>query len=203
MSKELIVKEQPFVVGDQLLQENITFRLGEDCGSSTVVLIENIWDDLLSTGTHEYISNDKKNYFYWSVDITDSESANGDYIKINVECPKLTYEKAKELLLGNKKPISDMTDEEIEAMNKKEYTMTKKYGFPFEEFLSKKSDYLNYWLNKFKTTWINSANNNVIQRKEIIFPGTTYVSQKGNVTIDKTVISNNDLGDMTNLLCMF
>lgn len=65
-------------------------------------------------------------------------------------------------------------------------------------------EWAKYWLEKIKTATENAENSLAIQRKEVTFPGTSYIKQDGEVeTIDDYVFRNNDLGDITNLLRLF
>lgn len=65
-------------------------------------------------------------------------------------------------------------------------------------------EWAKYWLAKIKEANTNAENALAIQRKEITFPGSSYIGQDGEVTtIDDYVFRNNDLGDITNLLNLF
>ena len=65
-------------------------------------------------------------------------------------------------------------------------------------------EWAKYWLKKIKDANKNAENSLAIQRKEVTFPGTSYVKQDGEVeVIDDYVFRNNDLGDITNLLRLF
>lgn len=65
-------------------------------------------------------------------------------------------------------------------------------------------EWAKYWLKKIKDANKNAENSLAIQRKEVTFPGTSYVKQDGEIeVIDDYVFRNNDLGDITNLLRLF
>ena len=65
-------------------------------------------------------------------------------------------------------------------------------------------DYSKYWIKKYKTAEENYEYKAAIQKKEIVFPPTQYVDSKGNlVEVDEIRTSNNDIGDITNLLNLF
>lgn len=74
---------------DSLVQEQLLIVKGSSIVSeNTVVLIEDIWDNLLNPtegGEYAYKSNGKK-FFYWEVNMTD---VNDDSIvhKVKIECP--------------------------------------------------------------------------------------------------------------------
>lgn len=65
-------------------------------------------------------------------------------------------------------------------------------------------DYAKYWVKKLKTSTENYEYKAAIQKKEIVFPGTRYVNQEGEVVeVKESRISNTDIGDITNLLGLF
>lgn len=65
-------------------------------------------------------------------------------------------------------------------------------------------EWAKYWLAKIKEANENAENALAIQRKEVTFPGTSYIKQNGEVeTINDYVFRNNDIGDITNLLSLF
>lgn len=65
-------------------------------------------------------------------------------------------------------------------------------------------DYAKYWVKKLKESTENYEYKAAIQKKEIVFPGTRYVNQEGEVVeVEGTKISNTDIGDITNLLGLF
>lgn len=66
------------------------------------------------------------------------------------------------------------------------------------------SDWEKYWLEKLNTALENAKKSNVIQRGSVTFPGTSYVDQNGDtVTLNDYVYTNNDLGDIENLLRLY
>lgn len=65
-------------------------------------------------------------------------------------------------------------------------------------------DYAKYWVKKLKESTENYEYKAAIQKKEIVFPGTRYVNQEGEVVeVEGIKISNTDIGDITNLLGLF
>lgn len=65
-------------------------------------------------------------------------------------------------------------------------------------------DYAKYWVKKLKESTENYEYKAAIQKKEIVFPGTRYVNQEGEVVeVEESRISNTDIGDITNLLGLF
>lgn len=66
------------------------------------------------------------------------------------------------------------------------------------------SSYAKYWVAKMKTAQENYENEYAIQRKEVVFKGTTYQDQEGqDVTLPDYTFNNTDIGDITNLLSLF
>lgn len=62
-------------------------------------------------------------------------------------------------------------------------------------------DYAKYWVNILKNAEDNYEYKAAIQKKEIVFPGTAYVNQNGElVKVEETKVSNTDIGDISNLL---
>ena len=76
---------------------------------------------------------------------------------------------------------------------------------PFDkELATAKGDWAKYWLKKFKTAYDNAVNSQTIQPKEILFPGTQYVTSTGDLKeVEETRIQRDDLGDIENLLSGF
>lgn len=75
---------QPWMVGDDLVQEQIVMTLGTPVTSSTsnVKIIEDIWNDLL-TGSD--IKTNGRGFFYWEIKIT---ALDGEDVIIKFECPR-------------------------------------------------------------------------------------------------------------------
>lgn len=66
------------------------------------------------------------------------------------------------------------------------------------------SSYAKYWVQKMKTAQENYENEYAIQRKEVVFKGTTYTGQDGEIVeIPDYTFINSDLGDISNLLSLF
>ena len=88
---EKIIKNTPYIDGEKLIQEQITFAEDKKKKvvefTETVVLIENIWDDLKST-SGQWKWNGKK-YFYWETEVTSLED---ETVKVNIEAPVPTRE---------------------------------------------------------------------------------------------------------------
>lgn len=82
---------------------------------------------------------------------------------------------------------------------------------PYNDFFSEEDteetvigDYAKYWIKRYKTAEENFEYKESIQKKDIIFPPTQYVNSNGElVEVDEIKVSNNDIGDITNLLNLF
>lgn len=171
-----------------LIQEKITMKAGKDCGTTTVTLIDNIWDNVFLGGTLPVKTNGK-GYFYWEYKMTDTASDSNDLITIKYECPKPTYEIAR-LYVG--KPTKSGAD-------------IKNPATPFTWDITKaKTEYAKYWTNKFIEAENNYNYHAAIQKKEITFAGSICIDKNGNINkVESKTLVNNDLGDITNLLSMF
>ena len=168
------IKGQAWIDGDRLVQEQFLLVPGATNPSYNVVsLVPNIWDDL-TTSSGTYKYNNQKNYFFWEYEMTDTENEDV-YVKIKYECPK-----PKEGLFID--PATGELYDESEVSG----------------------EYSKYWLNKIKVATENYEESAAIQRKEITFAGSTYIAQDGStIEVEDTVVKNNDIGDITNLLSLF
>ena len=169
------IKGQAWISGNSLVQDQILIMSGKS-GESTVVLIPDIWADLTElTDSHQYKTN-SKGYFYWEVNMTSMEDDNTE-VKINVECPKpnINIDPFK-----NPEPDENWTESEVAG------------------------NYAKYWVTKLDKIMKDAENEYAIQRKEVVFSGTSYLDQEGN-TVNKPdyTFINSDLGDITNLLSLF
>ena len=73
-----------------------------------------------------------------------------------------------------------------------------------DSYVENKGEWAKFWLKKIKDANKNAENSMAIQRKEVTFPGSSYVKQDGEIeVINDYVFRNNDLGDITNLLSLF
>lgn len=190
-SKTEIIYGQAWIVGDSLVQEQIhLFQVGSSTVNSEniVVLIENIWDNLLDEpNTINTMSNpdgkccsgyktNGKKYFYWEVKMN-SVSDDSTVLTVKIECPK---------------PKEGIMD--------KFYNKEKDC---YDESLAT-GDYAKFWVNKYKVADENNKASFAIQKKSVTFPETSYLDQEGNtVTLKEVKVENNDLGDITNLLGLF
>ena len=163
-----LIKGQAWISGNSLVQDQIMVVPGVDSFSNTIVLIDNIWEDLTSA-SGQYKTNNK-GYFYWEYKQTMIDNPDVE-ITVNFECPK---PKA-----GLFEPPYD--PEQVEG------------------------EYAKYWVSRLKTAEENYNKSIAIQKKEIIFPETEYLSWEtgDSKKVEKTVIENNDLGPIDNLLNLY
>lgn len=73
---------QPWMIGDDIVQEQISFLNDGTSSTSVVKVVDNVWNDLLK-GTN--IKTNGKGFFYWDITVTSLE---GENITIKFECPK-------------------------------------------------------------------------------------------------------------------
>lgn len=171
---------QAWISGNSLVQDIITLTLNGTSATSTEsteTVVEDIWEDLTTlTDTHEYKTNGK-GYFYWEVEMTSLEDDN-ETVKVNIECPKPNVDI---------NPFWKTT--EIDD------------SWAAEEIAN---NYAKYWLVKLDKIMKDAENEYAIQRKEVIFPGSTYLKQDGtSTTVEDYTFRNSDIGDIANLLSMF
>ena len=80
---------------------------------------------------------------------------------------------------------------------------------PYEEVLddleASETDYGKFWAERMKVAVENYEYKAAIQRKEIIFEGSSYVDYNTGdvVEVEQTKVTNNDLADVQNLLSLF
>ena len=151
---------QPWIDGNKLVQEVITFTTGSDTKTEIEVLISDIWDNL------------KNNFFFWKVKQTPVDGTSSNFY-IAFPCPE---------------PKDGVFEEPYDPTEWDEVS----------------SPYAFYWVTKMKEATENYEKSAAIQRKEVTFPGTSYVGQDGDtVVIDDYKFTNIDLGDISNLLRLF
>ena len=191
---------QPWISDNQLLQEVVTFKPGADAETTVEVLIDNIWENLLDnvvgkveppvgteqvagpsdptvSGYYQSVSNPK--FFFWKVKQTPIDEASSDFY-LAFPCPE-----PDDKVFANPDPEKPT---EYDPSKYDENTQP----WPF------------YWVTKMKQAEENYENEIAIQRKEITFPGSSFVGQDGEpVTLDEMTIKNNDLSDISNLLRLF
>ena len=85
MAKELkTVYGQAFISGKALVQDLISFTESGQ-SESTIEIIPDIWEDLMSTsGTAK---TNGKGYWYWEVEMSDTEDPDKK-VKVKISCPK-------------------------------------------------------------------------------------------------------------------
>ncbi len=191
---------QPWISDNKLLQEVVIFKPGTDAETTVEVLINNIWDNLLDavvgkieppvgteqtagssdpsvSGYYQSISNPK--FFFWKVRQTPVDESGSDFY-MAFPCPE-----PDDKVFANPDPTKPT---EYDPTKYDENTQP----WPF------------YWVTKMKEAEENYENEIAIQKKEITFPGSSYVGQDGEtVTLDEMTIKNNDLSDISNLLRLF
>lgn len=186
---EKIIKGQPYIQGDSLVQNQIKITSNKAIDIPAAVIIENIWDNLKNNEPYtyngnsaSYKSNEKKDYFYWEVKQTSIESDDIE-VTINFECPKPKDGLYDDLWDNNTNPES--------------------------ETVLSMGDYTAYWYKKVYTARTNYQNEMAIQKKEVTFEPVTMTDYSkdnfGEVreVVPGYTIKNDDLGDISNLLSLF
>lgn len=82
------IKGQAWICDDKVFQTLTVYEDNGNVSEKQNVLVENIWDDLMSEGTYKSSSNGK--VFFWEYQMTDPEE---DTLTITtiIECPKPKY----------------------------------------------------------------------------------------------------------------
>ena len=101
--------------------------------------------------------------------------------------------------------ITDSEDDDVQLTVKYECPQPSYFGDDFfgpeDTEDTVKGEYAKYWIKKFNVARDNFEYKAAIQKKEIVFPGTSYVNQKGELVEVKEIRNTNtELGDITNLL---
>lgn len=170
------IKGQAWISGNSLVQDQILLTTGGKSSENTIVIIQNIWEDLTEMSDSHIYKTNNKGYFFWEVEMTSMEDDNTN-VTVNIECPKPNISVAP---FNNPEPDSQWTADEISG------------------------NYAKYWVSKLAEIIKNAENEYAIQRKEVIFEGLTYEDQTGaDVEVENYTFNNSDIGDITNLLSLF
>lgn len=195
---------QAWISGKSLVQDQTMVISGVDSVTSTVTLIDDIWETLKKSGIPwkgdesansaeskaYYFDNKKKSYFFFAYKMTSLDD-DDRVITIKLDCPR---------------PFEGMFDEMMD-------TLPGLYDEYDEEKVE--GEYSKYWVSKLKT----AAEKPIIQVKEISFndnnktsagSGKEFSTAYTDLSSDGSLIEpksyteiNNDLGDIENLLGMF
>ena len=81
------IKGQAWIFGDKLIQEQILILADGKTSTNQVAIIDDIWDNLVNgSSTYPIKTNDKKNYFFWEYEMTDTLDDTTTKL-IKLECP--------------------------------------------------------------------------------------------------------------------
>lgn len=193
MSSSVTMKGQAWIYDNSQVIQDQTLITTNGTSENTVVLVEDIWEDLLS-GTGKWkVSDNNKKYFYWEYKQTDTASqlADGSYseVTIKLECPKPKPGLIEALFIDKNTgyPVSpkDWADEDIEKLG---------------------SDWAKYWATEIKLADYNYNKVGSLQKKEVSFVTKERISYdkdtQGVVISETTVteINNTEFGNNPN--CM-
>lgn len=174
-----VIKGQAWVIDNQLVQDQIVMYPGGRSTSNIVVLIPDIWKDLqapmLNAGNGE-----------------DPMSMPGDG----------KYRTNKKGYFYWEVEMTDIGDDDLTV---KVFIECPK---PREEDYDKLGEYsgewAEYWAERYNTALKNAEDKMVIQKKEVVFPGSQYLDQNGDwVEVKEKRETNYELGSIANLLSMF
>ena len=100
--------------------------------------------------------------------------------------------------------MTDLNDDDLEVTVRIECPRPKDglYEAPYDSY-TPTGDWETYWLGQYKAVATRYEEAYAIKKKQVVFPGTSYINQRGEtVNIDENKIDA-DLGDMMNLLGIF
>lgn len=87
MDDSKTIKGQAWIIGDKLIQEQILLLTNGNSSTNNVAIIDDIWKNLVDgSETYPVKYNDKKNYFYWEYQMTDTLDDTTE-ITVKFECP--------------------------------------------------------------------------------------------------------------------
>ena len=178
MSDNNVIKGQAWISGNKLLQDQI-IDINGVLTENTVVLIPDIWENLFKGGGNGFdVKSNKKGYFYWEVEVTPVDNDNIGLLneKMFIECPS---------------PREDQFDKLNEVQ--------------VSEGEDVSENWAKYWKKRFDTTMENAEKKMTIQRKEVVFPGSSYIDPNGELKEieEQHVQVDHELGSIANLLMMF
>jgi hypothetical protein len=83
------IKGQAWVSGNKLLQDQIIIYEGGKSSENTVILIPDIWTNLMEGDDTDYPvkEGNRKGYFYWEVEMNSIDD-DSEVVKVFIECPK-------------------------------------------------------------------------------------------------------------------
>lgn len=184
---------QAWINENSLVQEVITFTPEFDTKTEVVVLIENIWNNLkdnVVSVIEPPVGNEES--------ATESDpNVMGYYVSPSKS--NFFFWKVKQT------PVDGVSGNFYIAFPCPE-PKGGVYAEPYDptQFNKNTKPYSFYWVTKMKEATENYEKSTTIQRKEVTFPGTSYIGQDGSeVVVEETTFVNNDLGDISNLLRLF
>lgn len=85
MAKAITIYGQAFISDNALVQDQILMT-DKTQSENTVVIVPDIWEDLKNPTTGKWKTG-KSGYFYWEVEMTDTEDTERK-VKVKISCPK-------------------------------------------------------------------------------------------------------------------
>lgn len=86
MAKAITIYGQAFISDNALVQDQILLT-DKTQSENTIVIVPDIWEDLKSSTGKWKTGGSKKDYFYWEVEMTDTEDTEKK-VKVKISCPK-------------------------------------------------------------------------------------------------------------------
>lgn len=190
MSNTVTIKGQPWIYENTQILQDQTLITTNGTSENTVVLLEDIWDDLLSNnGTWK--QGTRPGYFYWEFKQTNMDNSlqlDGTYVEINikVECPRPKPDLLNSFFPAGTSPKDWGDDATIDTV--------------FE------SDWARYWAKEFRDADANYFKTGSLQKKVVSFVTKEKINYDptsesfGDVTEETTVTEYNcsDFGNLPN-----
>lgn len=153
MSNTVTIKGQPWIYDNSQVLQDQTLITPNATADNTVVLIDDIWDDLLSNNGL-WKQGNKPGYFYWEFKQTDSDTSlliDGNYTEVDIrlDCPKPKPGLLDKFFPAGTSPKDWGDDDTINSV--------------FE------SDWARHWAKEFRDADANYSKTGCLQKKEVSF----------------------------------
>lgn len=156
MSDSVTIKGQAWIYDNSQVLQDQTLITANGTSENTVILVDDIWEDLTTVSGKWKQANGSKGYFYWEYKQTDTASqlADGSYseVTIKLECPRPKPGFIESFFLDeNGFPTNprDWSDDDIKS--------------------KLDSDWAIYWANQLRDADYNYNKVGSLQKKEVTF----------------------------------
>lgn len=187
-AEQIVIKGQAWIQDDKVYQEN-TIMTSTDSWNKTEVIVEDIWEDLLSAaGT--YKKADGRAYYYWEY----KQAVVGGYLNFNGQPEEVTVR------LECPKPKPGLFDQYFKDGSK--FKSPKDWGDDETIDNTLTSDWARYWAKQLRDADLAYFKTGTIQKKSVTFVTKETISydldgNAGEVISETTVeeVNNTEFGD--------